>query len=175
MTCQPIQPRHLLTKLCNIFFQQGRHVTSSGSIWLKSRREEANLKPQVLRRNALVVIQLRTQGIITHCFRLTLTVSTFRCVRLVDVTFNFIIFAWIWLAVCHEEKTPSACTNPYRQFGGVEVIFLLPNKMGDVSVMTVPSLAISVLETEVTTLVTGMVSTYYALCIFFLAFSTLSW
>jgi len=39
------------------------------------------------------VIQLRTQGIITHCFRLTLTVSTFRCVRLVDVTFNFIIFA----------------------------------------------------------------------------------
>ena len=47
MTCQPIQPRHLLAKLCNIFFQQGRHVTSSGSIWLKSRREEANLKPLV--------------------------------------------------------------------------------------------------------------------------------
>ena len=42
----------------------------------------------------------------------------------------------------------------------------MSNKMGDVSVMTVPSLAISVLETEVTTLVTGMVSTYYALCTF---------
>ena len=48
------------------------------------------------------------------------------------------------------------------------------NKMGEVSVMTVPSLAISVLETEVTTLVTGMVtSTYhttYALFIFFSGF-----
>ena len=54
------------------------------------------------------------------------------------------------------------------------------NKMGEVSVMTVPSLAISVLETEVTTLVTGMVtSTYYTMRFvsFFLAFSTLhgSW
>ena len=47
----------------------------------------------------------------------------------------------------------------------------MSNKMGEVSVMTVPSLAISVLETEVTTLVTGMVTTYYyALCIFFSGF-----
>ena len=43
--------------------------------------------------------------------------------------------------------------------------------MGEVSVMTVPSLAISVLETEVTTLVTGMVTSYYyTLCIFFWLF-----